>query len=357
MANQIIIKVVGNYCNLRCDYCFYNNSNQSDKTIMKLSTLSKFMEQFLSDYHRDHLQIIWHGGEPLLATISFFEQAVKLQSQYPQYSFNNVVQTNGTLLNDNWIDFFKKNNFDIGISLDGKKQSHDLHRKKRGRTGTFDIILRNIELCKKRGLPVGIIQTITKDNIQNIEDDFYFIYNMLGQKKWNINFYNNTSTVEHQETLSLNNEDVEFIQKQIINFWLNMDDKEFSIGEIDDLLSGVLNKRARGCSYNGTCGENYFCLNYDGDVYLCDRTSNVSSNSWGNIHMKNIHDILSEAKQLQKTKSIKLLPSDCKVCKWVKVCNNGCSALRDASNKYIFCNARKTSFQYLKDTVNKQKEN
>ncbi len=352
MARQIIIKVVGDYCNLRCDYCFYSGLDQSKKTIMDISTLSLFMQQFLTNQASKHIQFIWHGGEPLLAGLDFFEEALNIQRSYPDYKISNALQTNGSLINDSWISFFKENDFGIGISFDGSKSSHDAHRLNTAGKGTFDSLIENIKLCNSRGLKTGLIQTITKDNINNLEADWEYIYSNLGQDRWGVNIYNCNSTISNLQSLGVNNIDLNNIYERLINFWMSKDDEELSIGEIDDLLSGVLGKRPKGCTFNGTCGSSYFCLNYDGNVYLCDRTSNVPSNAWGNINVNNLNDILSGSKKAAEINKIKNLPIDCKECKWVMFCNNGCAALRDAENKYIYCDARKASFEYLTSTVN-----
>lgn len=356
MPHQVIIKVVGNSCNLRCSYCFYNGLDQSEKTVLPLSTLEKFMGDFLGRHTKKKIQFIWHGGEPLLAGLDFFRQAIKLQKNYPEYRFCNALQTNGTLINKKWIDFFKENDFGIGISFDGTKDSHDAHRKYATNRGTFDKIRTNIKLCQKNGIKTGLIQTITKDNIPNLNEDLRYIYNNIGQMKWGINFYHSSSTINHHDSFSINNRELEKIYKTLIEFWLSMDDEDLSLGEIDDLLAGVLNKRPSGCAYNGTCGKNYFCLNFDGNIYLCDRTSNKPNNSWGNINKDNLEIILSGDKKNQQTELINSLPKDCMDCKWVKSCNNGCSALRDSNNKYIYCHARKSSFESLTHLVNNHME-
>src|ERR1035437_2076458 len=120
-----IVKPIGNFCNLRCIYCFYSHLDQSKLKKMSDVLLEKLIRD-LSEVSDKNVIILWHGGEPLLAGLDFYKKAVEEQSKYPSVHFENRLQTNATLMNEEWIMFFKQNNFGIGVSLDGIRQLHDL---------------------------------------------------------------------------------------------------------------------------------------------------------------------------------------------------------------------------------------
>lgn len=351
---QPIVKVVGNYCNLRCDYCFYNHKDQSKKNIMDSGLLEKFTNQFLASYSEKKAKIIWHGGEPLLAGIDFYKNALSIQRNYSHIEVSNCLQTNGVLLNVEWIVFFKENDFGIGISLDGTNASN-ISRKSSSGKEVFDIVSSNIILCREMGLCTGLIQTITKSNIDRLEDDWEYFYSELGQISWGMNFFSDMSVPSDKKYLGISDSEALNVQERLLEFWLKKNDKDLCIGEIDDFVSGAIGKRPRGCAFNGSCG-NYFCLDIDGNIYLCDRTSGNIDSSWGNLYQEDLSCILFRRGGCSNISNVNNLPDSCKNCEWLAACNNGCTALRNNNNEFIYCNARKTMFRNLNRLIVEQQE-
>lgn len=170
-----IIKVVGDFCNLRCRYCFYNTEDQLTSRIMSDELLDKFLEEYIRLFTND-IMFIWHGGEPLLAGLSFFQKIVNLQTKYRKSHqiIKNNIQTNATLINDDWAKFFKAHNFRVGVSLDGDKKSHDFFRINNAGHGSFDQAIKGIEILRRYGIEPGIIQTITRGHLNRVREDFIF---------------------------------------------------------------------------------------------------------------------------------------------------------------------------------------
>ena len=173
------------------------------------------------------MQLPWAGGsgEPLLAGPKFYEVALRLQKKYNAKT-QNYIQTNGTLLNKEWINFFKEHDFGVGISLDGKAESHDYSRIHNNNKKTFDIVKEKIELCKNYELRVGIIQTIINNNIKNLEDDWQYIYEKLRQKSWAINIYHEESSFSKKFKFGVTNNQLSNIYEKLLNFWLEKDPLE-----------------------------------------------------------------------------------------------------------------------------------
>lgn len=161
-----IVKVVGNYCNNRCGYCFYHGLDQASHKRMSFELLESFMRQHVK-LVPGNLSFIWHGGEPLLAGLDFFQEVVRLQRLLVSQdrSVRNSVQTNGTLITDEWAVFFRENKFGVGVSLDGEVESHDRFRVTHTGRGTFNNTMRGIKILRKHGIKLSVIQTVTHANV------------------------------------------------------------------------------------------------------------------------------------------------------------------------------------------------
>ena len=139
---QIFVKPVGSVCNLACTYCYYlgkkNLYPDADKFLMADNILEKYIVQHIRASTEDIITFSWHGGEPLLAGISFYRKIVSLQTKFKPSGKRiiNGIQTNGTLLDDKWCRFFSDENFVIGISLDGPEEFHNFCRRKKDDSAT-----------------------------------------------------------------------------------------------------------------------------------------------------------------------------------------------------------------------------
>ena len=349
-----IIKIVGNSCNLRCSYCFYNTTDQSVNCRMSHELLRKFLVEYMQLF-TDRLMFIWHGGEPLLAGLSFFRKIVEIQSQVARNNqvIQNFIQTNATLINEEWANFFKEHNFRVGVSLDGNKESNNRFRKNYNGKGSFNQIMRGIKILRGHNIKPGIIQTITSDNLSQTKENFNFFTNIIGTRGWSTNIYldknNENRTMSNQ---SLTNKQLTTFLIDQINLWLARNDSKLKIREVENFISAIFNKKPSSCAFNGSCAG-YFCLEYDGKIYPCDRSSGHPDLLLGDISKQPLLEILNSAKRLSYVKRINNLPSECLSCEWQKSCNNGCTMhrIKDIDGKYYFCEARKTIFTYLKEKI------
>jgi len=351
-----IIKVVGDFCNLRCSYCFYHGQDQSSLHVMDDKLLGNFLNQYMTLF-TGKLTFIWHGGEPLLAGLPFFEKIVLLQNQFHRehQKIRNLIQTNGTLINKDWALFFKAHNFRVGISLDGNRKSHNRFRMNETGAGSFDQVIRGIGILREYGLEPGFIQTVTSDNIDNVEEDFNFFANDLKIKKWGINVYCN-SDGDNKAMLNQDVSNTEFTWylKEYIKLWLDKDSEKLLIREIDNFFTGALKKKPSSCSFNGSCVY-HFCLDYDGKIYPCDRSSNHPDLLLGDLSKQTLLEVLTGSKRVEYINNVTQLPSNCLDCKWKAVCNNGCSMLRvgGITGKDYYCETRKAIFEYVEKLIQK----
>ena len=153
----MLAKPVSSACNYRCDYCYYTGK----ESVLHVGT-GKMSDELLEEYIRQSLamhgknarvEFAWHGGEPTLAGIDFYRKAVSLQQRYGKgRQIVNTMQTNASLLDDNFCRFFKENRFLIGVSIDGPEEIHNIYRKTTDGQGSFALTMHGIELLKKHGI-------------------------------------------------------------------------------------------------------------------------------------------------------------------------------------------------------------
>ena len=135
---HVLAKPTGSVCNLNCSYCFYLKKEllyPGSRFRMTDEVLENYIRQLIQSHQTDKVTVAWQGGEPTLMGVDFYRRAIELQEKYrrPDMTFENTMQTNGTLLNDEWCEFLRENNFLIGISIDGPRDLHDAHRVDRQR--------------------------------------------------------------------------------------------------------------------------------------------------------------------------------------------------------------------------------
>lgn len=174
----VMWKTVSEACNLACDYCYYSRCGGKPGKIDRIEydVLEKFIKEYMA-ISNGVAKFAWQGGEPLLAGLEFFEKVVELQAKYapPHTMISNSLQTNGTLLNDEIAQFLKKYNFLVGVSLDGPKEINDARRITGSGAGSFDRVMRGIELLRKHEVDFNILTVIHENNVNKAKElmEFY----------------------------------------------------------------------------------------------------------------------------------------------------------------------------------------
>ena len=166
-AFHLLAKPTGATCNLACSYCFFLDKEllyPDSQFRMNEETLEAYIRQLIESHRSSHVTVAWQGGEPTLMGLDFYKKAIDLQEKYqrPGMVFENTLQTNGTLLDDQWCEFFKENNFLIGLSLDGPRALHDAYRVDKGGKPTFDRVMRGLRLLQKHGVEYNLLVTVNR---------------------------------------------------------------------------------------------------------------------------------------------------------------------------------------------------
>lgn len=349
---NIIIKTT-NYCCLSCDYCYMeSHQSQQEKSVIKLDTISKLIKNYTNlltksniDSNNKVIKLTWHGGEPLLAGISFFKDVIKLQKELIPKSFKviNAITTNGVEINDEWINLFKKENFQVGISLDGPEHIHNIHRKYRSNRGSFDKVMEGVRLLQKSGIPFGILTVITPELAKNSKDVFDFL---IQNNIKNINFIPYTSP-----TGWLSNDDYSEFLTSFFDLWFDLDNPNFYVRDFVNIISRIFGRESNLCEYTN-CFGNYLGLDTNGDIYMCDLLIGNPLFMLGNIHNQGLDEIMNS----MNYKELKLLarqnsPS-CQKCDFFSICTGGCMYRRFLDNnilpgKDIYCLSRKKLITHI----------
>ena len=341
--NYIIIKANGN-CNLNCTYCYYTQHQLSEwKTAYNLDLLEITFKK-IADY-TDIITICWHGGEPLLNGVDYFRKAIEIQRKY-KLKVENNLQTNGTLINNEWAEFFKENNFSVGLSLDGNKETHDLNRLKNN-TSSYDKVLDGLNILIKHKVKHGVLCYANPDT-DSVAIFRHFV--QLGIRK--IDFM--LPIISHHSNAEVDVEKVSNYFIQLFHEWFDLNNPNIKIRIFEDILSLLLGGKANNCLFKNQCGG-FITIEPNVDIGICE---NHRINGFENYLLnKNIlHDnfISIENEAHIRNENINKLSNECLNCNLLPWCNGGCSVERffdGFKNINVYCRVYKNIFSNLAERI------
>ena len=180
-AFHVMTKPIGAICNIDCKYCYYLEKENlyPDKKNFRMTdaVLENYVRQYIEAQSVPEIAFAWQGGEPTLLGVDFFRRAVAFQKKYcpPGKKTTNALQTNGTLLNAEWCEFFRENGFLIGLSIDGPRDLHDYYRVDKGGAPTFDKVMRGLELLKQHRVEYNTLTVVNRQNSRRPLDVYRFL--------------------------------------------------------------------------------------------------------------------------------------------------------------------------------------
>lgn len=327
---ELLIKPSSYLCNLDCSYCFYKKTKSiyPNAKIMDLKTLEFFIKRFMDYSEGRDIYFCWQGGEPLICGIDFYFNVIEFQKKYGKRGqiVGNTIQTNGILIDEKWIEFFKKYNVFVGISLDGPEEIHNFYRKYKDGRKTFNKVMENIRLLKSADVQFNILSTIGENSGKYPEKIFEFFIKKdfkylqfipaTDRKKGKISDFSITP-LTYSKFLC-----------RIFDLWWNNGSPFVSIRFFDNILEVLLGLEVSNCTLKKRCGE-YLVIEHNGDIYPCDFFV-MPEFKLGNIYTDEIEKIYEKLENFGKMKEIEL--SECKKCRWNFICNNGCMWQRYVKN-------------------------
>ena len=349
----LLIKPVSNSCNMRCQYCFYADVSKHRSTAsygaMSLQTLETLVRKTFN-YAEGYCSFAFQGGEPTLAGIDFFENFVRLQREYNinNIKVNNSVQTNGYKLGGEWAEFFVRHNFLTGISLDGTKAAHDNFRKGADGLGTYDDVVRTVDLFMERGVDFNILCVVNNLVASQPEN----IYKALKKYKY-IQFIPCIEDFDSGSPSPYSLDADNYARFLISAFDFYYDDymrgDYVSVRNFDNYIDMLLGNEPEQCGMTGVC-MCYFLVEADGGVYPCDF---YVLDEWkiGNVNENSFTRMMKSAAAREFVETSLNVHADCVDCEWRSLCRGGCRRHREpffggVLSKNVLCGAYKKFFQH-----------
>jgi uncharacterized protein len=337
-AFHLLAKPTGAICNLDCAYCFFLDKEvfyPGSKFRMSEPLLEQYIRQLIESHQTNDVNIAWQGGEPTLMGLDFYRRAMSLVEKYrrPGMTFLHTMQTNGTLLDDEWALFFKEHNFLIGISVDGPRSLHDVYRVDKGGKPTFDKVMRGLRLLQKHNVDFNVLTTVNRVNGDYPLEVYRFLRDEVGTS-WmqfipvverintdGLTLYQEGSTVSSRSVLP---EQFGRFLSVIFDEWVRHDVGAVYVQTFEAALRNWLGMGASGmCVFNETCGTG-LAIEHNGDLYACDHF--VEPNYFlGNIQDQHMIELIASPKQVKFGQDKRdALPRYCLECDVRFACHGEC---------------------------------
>ena len=348
----VMLKPAGAHCNLACKYCYYLEKNKLYPTAQRHLMSDEMQEQFTREYIEvqtmNQVLFTWHGGEPLLRSIDFYRKALSLQQKYAGgRRIDNVIQTNGTLLTNEWCEFFAQNHWLVGISIDGPQPDHDHYRLTAAGKPSWKKVMQGIKLLKKHGVEWNAMAVVNAYNA-NHPLEFYRFFKENGCQ-----FLQFTPIVErltrHEDGRTLaslaDKDEISLSEASVVpeqwgyflcaifDEWVRKDVGKIFVEIFDCTLANWMGISPGICAYSKECGH-AGVMEHNGDVYSCDHFV-FPEYKLGNIRDHSLIDMLY-GEQQQEFSRLKhsSLPRQCKECDMEFACHGECPKNRFMKDKY-----------------------
>ena len=353
---SVLIKPASSLCNLRCEYCFYHAIADSRSVpsygIMEESVLEQIVMKVLQ-FADGVATFSFQGGEPTLCGLDFFRRVIELQEKYnvKDVQISNCLQTNGTLLNEEWAVFLHEHRFLVGLSLDGPAAVHDRYRLAPDGKGTYDKVIKAAEMLDQHQVEYNILLVVNGTNAKKPQRLYQFFRDHGFRYLQFIPCIDPKGVPRGSLPFSLDNERFAGFLKGFFDKWYAeiSRDEEVSVRYFDNLVRIAMGIRPETCSMFGTC-QCQFVFEADGSVYPCDFYVN---DEWriGRIHDLTIEQIAMSETALRFMKQSINVPEECARCEWYRLCKNGCRRDREDNVEgdlgvNCYCSAYREFFEY-----------
>ena len=347
----IMAKPVGALCNLACDYCYYLEKSKlyphHPVSLMSDELLEKFVEEYILSQTAPQVLFTWHGGETLMRPLAFYQKAMELQHKYAHgRMIDNCIQTNGTLLTDEWCRFFHENHWLVGVSIDGPQKYHDAYRKNRQGLPSFTQVMKGIESLNKYDVEWNAMAVVNRLNADAPLEFYHFF------KQIECHYIQFAPIVErivrhadgrHLAAVDESSEEglAEFsvLPRQWGDFlctlfdeWVREDVGRYFVQLFDATLANWVGEQPGVCTLAPTCGQ-AGVMEFNGDVYSCDHFV-FPQYKLGNIYSKSLVEMMYSERQMRFGQAKRTaLPTQCVECPYLFACNGECPKNRFCMTK------------------------
>ena len=344
----LLAKPAGSRCNLACKYCYYLEKSllfeKHSPQVMDDALLEKFIHDYIGAQTTQEVLFTWHGGEPLMRPLQFYKKAVALQRKYAAgRRIDNCLQTNGTLLTEEWCRFFKEQGWLVGVSVDGTQEMHDAYRKAKGGGPSHHKVMQGIRLLQKHGVEWNALAVVNDFNAEHPKE-FYRFFKEIGCRF--IQFTpiverllphadgRQLAAVEEEVTggmmpFSVSPEQWGDFLIGIFDEWVKEDVGEYFVQLFDATLANWMGVQPGICTLARTCGH-AGAIEWNGDVFACDHFV-FPQYRLGNLREKSLVEMMYSPQQREFGRAKQTaLPRQCRECRWLFACNGECPKNRFA---------------------------
>ena len=371
---HVMAKPVSSTCNLDCTYCYYLSKEHLARGPgpgrMSDETLELFVKQYIDGIKGDEVIFSWQGGEPTLLGLEFFRKVVAFEKKHakPGQRIENDLQTNGTLINEEWCEFLKANRFLVGLSIDGPREIHDHYRVTKGGRPTFDQVFAAAKLLQRYGVPFNTLTCVHRFNGKRPLDVYRFLRQELDSKY--IQFipivehksfervapqrWDNAELPKDGESAarpgqpgsivtewSVDPDDWGYFLCRVFDRWLSRDIGKVMVNQFETLVAQHLGLPSQMCVFSETCGKG-LALEHDGSLYSCDHYV-YPEYRLGDIKTGQLGEMVFSRDQVKfgyaKSES---LPQYCRQCAYLSDCWGECP-----KNRIIRTPDGETGLNYL----------
>lgn len=351
-----MVKPGGAECNIDCDYCFYLHKTDllghQPHARMSDSVLEQHIRQYIEGQTGEQVVFSWQGGEPTLMGLPFFERVVELQGRYAKsgQKVENDLQTNGIALDEKWVAFLKRNNFHVGLSIDGPRELHDTYRKTNNGKPTFDYVMAAARLLRDAGVSFAALCVVNRANAGHPREVYRFLADQLGT--WRIQFNPaveprifkdaapaamDRSQAPLQDSprakpghplsivtdWSVDPDDYGQFLCGVWDEWLATDFGRIHVNLFETAVAQAAGLPAQTCTQAEFCGKGV-AVEHNGDVFSCDHYV-YPEYRIGNINETHLGDLaFSPAQEKFGTDKRNTLPRQCRDCTYLKLCWGEC---------------------------------
>ena len=335
-AYHVLVKPTGAICNLNCTYCFFLTKEKlypGSSFRMADDLLEIYIRQLMESQQVPEISLSWQGGEPTMMGLDFFRQAMELVEKYrqPGQHVSHSIQTNGTLIDDEWAAFFKENEFLVGLSVDGPRELHDAYRVDKAGRGSFDRVMGGYEVLMKHKVDFNILCTVHAANGDHPLEVYRFFRDEL-----KVDFIQFIPIVER-----INDDGLTLYQKgsqvtdrsvtgeqygrfliDIFDEWVRRDVGKIYVQIFDVTLGSWMGQNSL-CVFSPTCGDS-LAIEHTGDLYACDHFVEPDY-LLGNIRDTHLIEMVASPQQRKFGRDkLDTLPKYCRECDVRFACYGGC---------------------------------
>ncbi len=338
-AVHVLSKPTGAICNLGCSYCFFLDKEllyEGDRFRMSDELAETYIRSLVEAHETSQVTVAWQGGEPTLMGLDFYRRVMDLEEKYrrPGMTYLNTMQTNGTLLTDEWCEFLAEHDYLIGISIDGPRELHDTYRVTKKGEGTFDKVMRGLRLLQKHGVDYNILTTVNRTNADYPLEVYRFLRDEAGTD-WmqfipvveRVDEHGNPADLRgsHASERSVQPEQFGTFLITIFDEWVSHDVGSVFVQTFEATARNFAGMQGRSgmCVFNETCGTG-LALEHNGDLFSCDHFVDPEF-LIGNIAEHDMADLVAGRQQYEFGQDkLTGLPQYCLDCDVRFACHGEC---------------------------------